>query len=119
MSAALEANRVKQLFHAALKCEPDERGTFLADICAGDFALRQEIESLLSLFSEHQDFLQSPVFELSAADVAAQVLAENEEPSIVGQLIGPYRLIRKIGHGGMGAVYLAERGDGHSTNGWP
>jgi len=113
MSTALKANRVKQLFHAALEREPHERRTFLADICADDFALRQEIESLLSLFSEHQDFLQSPIFELSAADVAAQVLAEKDEPSIIGQLIGSYRLIRKIGHGGMGAVYLAERDDGH------
>src|SRR6266496_6527925 len=100
-------NRVKDLFHGALDCEPHERTNYLAIECGGDFALQQEVELLLSLFSEHQDFLQSPVFERSAADVAAHVLNEDEERSMLGQRVGAYRIIREVGRGGMGAVYLA------------
>jgi serine/threonine protein kinase len=113
MRTSRDADQVKQLFHAALECDTGRRAIFLATACADDLPLRQEVESLLLVFSEHPDFLQSPAFKLSAAEIAAQALAEDEEPSILGQLVGPYRLIRKIGQGGMGAVYLAARDDGH------
>src|SRR6266545_3730972 len=103
---------VKQIFQSALDCELQERPTFLASACGGDAALQQRVESLLSLDREHEDFLKSPVFELSAADVATRVLEEDEEPSLLAQHIGPYRIIREIGRGGMGAVYLAARDDG-------
>ncbi|HEX6189102.1 MAG TPA: protein kinase [Pyrinomonadaceae bacterium] len=66
---------------------------------------------MASLKQDH-NFLESPVFGLSAADLAAKALDDDEE-SLAGEQVGPYRLVREIGRGGMGVVYLAERADGH------
>src|SRR5262245_40030849 len=74
MSATSNTELVKHLFHAALECEPEERPAFLVGACAGNAAVREEVESLLTLLSDHQDFLESPVFDMSAAEVAAKVL---------------------------------------------
>jgi serine/threonine protein kinase/tetratricopeptide (TPR) repeat protein len=105
--------QIKELFNATLKCEPNQRRTFLAHACADDTTLRREVESLLFPTGEVPHFLESPVFEISAIDLAAQILGEEEEHSLVGQRIGSYCVDREIGHGGMGAVYLATRVDGH------
>src|SRR5437667_3645221 len=108
---ALEQERIKQLFNAALGLPPHEVSSFLATECANNARLRQEIESLLASFNSDHDFLQFPVFELSAADMAARVL-DGQKESVEGQRIGPYRLVREIARGGMGAVHLAMRDDG-------
>lgn len=77
-----DSDRVRQIFHDALECETDERPAFLAGACAGDTMLRREVESLLLPFSRHQELLQSPMFEVSAAEVANQVLGHDEETLI-------------------------------------
>jgi len=99
------------MFNAALECSPHEVSAFLDAGCADDKALRHEVEALLASIKNNQHFLQVPVFALSASDVAARALDDDEE-SVAGQKIGAYRLVNEIGRGGMGAVYLAVRDDG-------
>jgi eukaryotic-like serine/threonine-protein kinase len=96
---------IEELFHSALDCGPARRAAFLDSACAGDASLRQEIESLLSSY-EKGSFTETPAFA-----EGIKLLEESEECSVAGQNIGPYRVIRKIGQGGMGAVYLAARAD--------
>src|ERR1700674_3904140 len=97
--------QIEDLFHSALDCEPGGRAVFLDSACAGDASLRKEIESLLTSY-EKESFTETPAF-----GEGIKLLEENEDRSHTGQDIGPYRVIRKIGQGGMGAVYLAARAD--------
>ncbi|MDX1548849.1 MAG: hypothetical protein R3247_17755, partial [Rhodothermales bacterium] len=96
--------RIQALFDAALDRAPETRSAFLDAACAGEADLRREVESLLDAFEEH-----GPVDAL-----ASEIVAPLIQPAaqVGGQRVGPYRLGRELGHGGMGAVYLAERADG-------
>lgn len=88
--------QMKELFATALEREPVERSEFLKQACGNNEALRAELEELLRSYESNQS------------------LSVEEEPAtdpFVGRKIGPYQLIRKIGAGGMGAVYLAARAD--------
>jgi eukaryotic-like serine/threonine-protein kinase len=103
--------RVKQIFLTALDHDPRDVSAFLSDACGGDATLYSRVESLLAIYRQNSDFLRSPALNLSATDVAA-ILTEDDGASVVGQRVGDYRIVREIGCGGMGAVYLAKRDDG-------
>ena len=96
---------IKRVFHAALERDPGERTAFLEQACAGDEPLRREVETLLASDAEGLPWLDGPAFE-----VAAEMLASDPAERAVRR-IGPYELIRQLGRGGMGSVYLAERAD--------
>jgi eukaryotic-like serine/threonine-protein kinase len=97
--------RIEDLLHEALEKAPNERRSFLDSVCAHDPDLRGEVESLLAYEQSSSGFLHSAVGEAVRAIEAAS------NPSAEGRRVGPYRIIRRIGEGGMGAVYLAARAD--------
>jgi eukaryotic-like serine/threonine-protein kinase len=93
--------QIEQLYHAALERAAVERTAFLAEACAGDEALRAEIEALLAANADAGSFMAAPALELEARRTAAAADLGS------GQQLGHYRVLAKIGAGGMGEVYLA------------
>jgi eukaryotic-like serine/threonine-protein kinase len=102
--------QVEQIFHAALQVEESRRGEFIRQSCAGDEDLRREVESLLAHHSESASFIETPAF----ADAGASPLRPpgsrslNPKSGLAETVIGHYRILGKIGGGGMGVVYEAE-----------
>jgi serine/threonine-protein kinase len=99
--------RIKELFEAAADLAPNERATLLTNECDGDTTLRREVESLLESDSHTDGFIEKPAFE-----VPRDLFPESPpQESLVGRQFGAYQIIREIGRGGLGAVYLAARAD--------
>jgi len=95
--------QVDEIFQAAIDLAPHERANFLVNRCANDEELRQEVESLITADKEGLSIVDEP-----AVKVAAGLLVSSENELIEGQLIGRYEIVRPIGKGGMGEVYLAK-----------
>ena len=97
---------IQGLFQQAVDLDAAAQAQWLDEACGGDRALRDEVAALLE--AERRagagGFI-SDVIGRAARDLAA------DQPSRVGERVGPYRLLRELGHGGMGTVYLAERAD--------
>jgi WD40 repeat protein/serine/threonine protein kinase len=98
--------RANDLFLKALELRSaDEQQKYLEGACAGDVALRVEVDSLLQASARAGSFLESPA-------VAVNLAATLDEPSVTerpGTVIGPYKLLQQIGEGGMGTVFMAEQ----------
>jgi serine/threonine protein kinase len=103
MASETSANRyarAKEIFFAALELDPARHADFIQERCGDDAKLRREVESLLAAREDARDFLKSPPLET----VSHHEWLKNE-------VIGGYRLIRELGAGGMGVVFLAEKTD--------
>ncbi len=98
--------RVKELFEAAADLDPAQRAALLERECGGDQALRVEIESLLESDDQTDGFIEQP-----ASAIPRDLFPEDGEESLAGRQFGAYEVIRAIGRGGLGAVYLAARAD--------
>ncbi len=90
------------MFDAALKLAPAKREKFLDKSCGNDDGLRREVEKLLDSFAD-DSFMEQP-----AAREVASLIVERNSKIKDGQTIAHYEIIRQIGAGGMGEVYLAE-----------
>ena len=98
--------KVKDVFQSAIEREPEQRASFVAQACSEQSTLREEVERLISLHEEAGDFIEMPVTLLDR-----DLLKEVQEALLIGKRVGPYKIVREIGQGGMGAVYLAVRAD--------
>src|SRR5512146_8196 len=103
--------RIEHVLDLALEREPRHWPALLDDACAGDPALRAEVESLLRHADGAAEFLDAPP-SLAAGSLVAEAEASGTFASSgVGLRIGPYRLVREIARGGMSRVFLPERAD--------
>lgn len=93
------------LFDTAIELDPEQRSAFLRQAAPDDGLLR-EVESLLRALAEEEDRFEQPAMEHFAAQAEARTAA-----AMHNLRIGRYRLLRAIGHGGMGSVYEAVRAD--------
>src|SRR5262245_11933786 len=100
-------NQIEGLFLQAVEVAPAEREQFLAQVCQGDERLRQELNSLLAC--------DAPTTPLVKGSFLPKESVENDVLDVgldlAGRRIGPYRLVRLLGRGGMGSVHLAIRDD--------
>jgi serine/threonine-protein kinase len=104
----VSATRAAEIFAAALEVEPPRRARLVAEACGGDAALRADVDSLLDADARSGEFLHSPPLARTLAEAATALLDE----SLEGHTVGAYRLTRRIGAGGMGVVYEAQREGG-------
>jgi eukaryotic-like serine/threonine-protein kinase len=95
--------QLNKLFHGALERATEQRSAFLDEACAGDEALRKQVEALLTAHDGAGSFIERP-----AVEVESRSLADDQNELAAEQTIGHYKIISQLGVGEMGKVYLAE-----------
>ena len=105
-SAAEHYSRIHELFDAVVDLPPEERRAVMEKECGDDAALRKEVESMLAADAQTTSFGEQPAFV-----IPKDLFRNDEEEPLAGRRFGVYQVIREIGRGGLGAVYLAARAD--------
>ncbi|HSW00785.1 MAG TPA: hypothetical protein VLI39_11475 [Sedimentisphaerales bacterium] len=98
-----DRQRIQAVFAEAYRRPQRERSPYLDEACGGDAALRTELESLLNAYEGVGDFLETPVI------CQGVTLDETPVAEAPGTVIGRYKLLEKIGEGGMALVYMVEQ----------
>jgi serine/threonine protein kinase/tetratricopeptide (TPR) repeat protein len=105
--------QIEEVFQSALDLPQAERRAFIAGACAGDDTLREQVEALVAQSEQAGDFIEAPAVAVAGFTVGPPTTTKQDavEDPMVGRRVGSYRVVREVGRGGMGAVYLAERAD--------
>src|SRR6202795_4457804 len=99
-------DRIQKLLHDAADVPKDEQRVFLEAACGGDEELIVEVLAMLD-----QDASGHSLLDRHIADIAQETLANAIPASLILKEFGPYQILKLLGEGGMGVVYLAERRD--------
>src|SRR5216683_152131 len=91
--------KIESIFHKAVEAEEGRRGAVLEESCAGDEALRREVESLLAQHENARNFIETPAFEADAGAVQKRriPLPPQSRTNLAGKFFGQYRIVEEIG----------------------